>query len=149
MCMYSVTAANSRDARQSEDLVITRAPHGGSNWMTEPNKPDVAVCVRNTAVLAVQLPHEITRGASFEQSPHPDEHGDRDFLNFLDGEKERMALNRLPLLTKIRVLHLFANTPTPPIVQRAQAERDGESVGVEVTAASRLSRLTRLVGSSW
>ena len=117
--------------------------------MTEPDKLGVAVCVRNTAVLAVQLPHEITRGASFEQSPHPDEHGDRDFLNFLDGEKERIALNRLPLLTKIRVLHLFANTPTPPIVQRAQAEGDGETVGVGAPAASRFSRLTRLVGSSW
>ena len=149
MCMYSVTAANSRDARQSEDLVITRAPHGGSNWMTEPDKPRVAVCVRNTAVLAVQLPNEVTRGASFEQSPHPDEHGNRDFLNFLDGEKERIALNRLPLLTKIRVLHLFANTPTPPTVQRAQAEGDGEIVGAGAPAASRFSRLTRLVGSSW
>ena len=149
MCMYSVTAANSRDARQGEDLVITRAPHGGSNWLTEPNKPGIAVCVRNTAVLAVQLPNEITRGASFEQSPHADEHGDRDFLNFLDGEKERIALNRLPSQTKVRVLHLFANMPPPAIVDRTEAEADSEPVPAVASAGTRFSRLTRFVGSSW
>ena len=34
MCMYSVTAENSRDARQGEDLVVTQAIHGQSNWLT-------------------------------------------------------------------------------------------------------------------
>jgi hypothetical protein len=102
MCLYSVTAQNSRDARQGEDLVVTRAPHGGSNWLTEACKPHVAVCVPNTAVLGVQLPDESTRGASFEQARVPDERGNRDFLVYLDGEKERVALSSLPLMTKAR-----------------------------------------------
>jgi hypothetical protein len=110
MCMYSVTAQNSRDARQGEDLVVTRAPHGSSNWLTEAGKPNIAVCVPNTAVLGVQLSDESTRGASFEQARVPDERGDRDFLVYLDGEKERVALSSLSVTTKVRVLHLFANT---------------------------------------
>ena len=91
MCMYSVTAGNSRDARQGEDLVVTRAPHGVSNWLTESGKPNIAVCVRNTAALAVEIPNESVRGASFEQASQPDARGNRDFLNYLDGEKERVA----------------------------------------------------------
>ena len=129
--MYSVTAENSRDARQGEDLIVTRAPHGGSNWLTEAGKPDVAVCVRNTAVLAVQLPDESARGASFEQAHVPDERGNRDFLVYLDGEKERVALSSLPVMTKVRVLHLFANTPPKVVVPRVlEAEHnEGELVG--------------------
>ena len=100
MCMYSVTAENSRDAKQGEDLTVTQAPHGGSNWLTEASKPNIAVCVRNTAALAIQLPNQPVRGASFEQAQQPDDHGNRDFLNYLDGEKERVALNNLPSMTK-------------------------------------------------
>ena len=118
MCMYSVTAQNSRDARQGEDLVVTRAPHGGSNWLTEEGKPNVAVCVPYTAVLGVQLPDQSIRGASFEQARVSDERGNRDFLVYLDGEKERVALNSLPVMTKVRVLHLFANASPGVVVPR-------------------------------
>jgi hypothetical protein len=141
--MYSVTAANSRDARQGEDLVVTRAPHGGSNWLTEQGKPNVAVCVRNTAVLAVQLPDESVRGASFEQSRIPDERGNRDFLNYLDGEKERVPLGALPITTKIRVLHLYANTP-PAVVVPAVPESANEEEVVGVNGRIRRGAFSRL-----
>lgn len=139
MCMYSVTAQNSRDARQGEDLVVTRAPHGGSNWLTEAGKPNVAVCVPNTAVLGVQLPDESTRGASFEQARVPDERGNRDFLVYLDGEKERVALSSLPGMTKVRVLHLFANTSPKVVMPRVlEAEQnEGELVGAATGATLR------------
>jgi hypothetical protein len=129
MCMYSVTAGNSRDARQGEDLVVTRAPHGSSNWLTETGKPSIAVCIRNTAALAVEFPNESVRGASFEQSLQPDARGNRDFLNYLDGEQERVALNDLPRTTRIRVLHLFANAGPAPVVPPAlDAEGEGDLV---------------------
>ena len=114
MCMFSVTAENSRDARQGEDLVVSQASHGCSNWLTQAGKPGIAVCVPHTAVLAVQLPKQAVRGATFEQAKQPDKNGRQDFLNYLDGKKERVALDDLPKRTKIRVLHLFANVgPTP------------------------------------
>jgi hypothetical protein len=144
--MYSVTAQNSRDARQGEDLVVTRAPHGGSNWLTEAGKPDVAVCVRNTAVLGIQLPDESTRGASFEQARVPDERGNRDFLIYLDGEKERVALSSLPLMTKVRVLHFFANTSPQPAAPRVieAAHNEGELVGAATGATLRRGLMSRL-----
>jgi hypothetical protein len=148
MCMYSVTAENSRDARQGEDLVVTRAPHGGSNWLTEAADPKTAVCVRHTAVLAVQLSREPVRGASFEQAPFPDERGNRDFLKYLDGDNERVALNVLPVLTKVRVLHLFANS-TPPIVPvDLTPESNEELIGAGATSAGRRSRFSRFFALS-
>lgn len=146
MCMYSVTAENSRDARQGEDLVVTRAPHGGSNWLTEAGKPGIAVCVRHTAVLAVQLHGESIRGASFEQARMPDERGNRDFLIYLDGEKERVALSSLPSMTKVRVLHLFANlSPEAPARRVLEAEHnETELVGVETDATLRRGLMNRL-----
>jgi hypothetical protein len=145
--MYSVTAQNSRDARQGEDLVVTRAPHGGSNWLTEAGKPNVAVCVRNTAVLAVQLPDGSTRGASFEQARVPDEHGNRDFLVYLDGEKDRVALSSLPVMTKVRVLHLFANTSPQAAAPRVlEAEHnEGELVGGATGATLRRGLMSWLL----
>jgi hypothetical protein len=87
--------------------------------------------VRNTGV---QLPDESTRGASFEQARVPDERGSRDFLVYLDGEKERVALNSFPVTTKVRVLHLFANrsaeVAAPRLVEVEYAE--GELVGAPV-----------------
>ena len=150
MCMYSVTARNSRDARQGEDLTITQAPHGGSNWLTEAGKSNVAVCVPNTAALAVQLPNQPVRGAWFEQSRQPDDHGNRDFLNYLDGEKERVALNDLPRMTKIRVLRLFANNtgPARAIPATVNSESGGELVGAGVSGGNRRGVFSRLFGSS-
>ena len=148
MCMYSVTAQNSRDARQGEDLVVTRAPHGGSNWLTEAGKPNVAVCVPNTAVLGVQFPDESTRGASFEQARVPDERGNRDFVVYLDGERERVALSSLPVMTKVRVLHLFANRPPEMAAPRVlEAEPAGrELVGAATAATLRRALMSRLFG---
>jgi hypothetical protein len=150
MCMYSVTARNSRDARQGEDLTITQAPHGSSNWLTEAGKSNVAVCVPNTAALAVQLPNQSVRGAWFEQARHSDEHGNRDFLNYLDGEKERVALNDLPRMTKIRVLRLFANNTRPArtIPATVNSDTGGELVGAGVSAGNRPGVFSRLFGSS-
>ena len=150
MCMYSVTAGNSRDAKQGEDLVVTRAPHGGSNWLTEAGKPNVAVCVPDTAVLALQLPNQSVRGASFEQALHSDEYGNRDFLNYLDGERERVALNWLPAMTKVRVLHLFANSGRAvvvPAVLHSSAPLDSESEGAVVGAG--VSGRTRGNAFTW
>jgi hypothetical protein len=144
--MYSVTAENSRDARQGEDLVVTRAPHGSSNWLTEAGKSATAVCVRNTAVLAVQLPHESVRGASFEQAPVPDERGHRDFLKYLDGEKERVALSALPLMTKVRVLHLFANSVPEVIPTALEQEEEKDPVGAGASSAGRRRPFSRLFG---
>jgi hypothetical protein len=142
--MYSVTAENSRDARQGEDLVVTRAPHGGTNWLTEPGKSDVAVCVTNRAVLAVQLPNESVRGASFEQATQPDERGNRDFLNYLDGEKERVPLRSLPIMTKVRVLHLFANTPPAVVVPTVlESVNEEELVGAGTAGRIRRGAFTR------
>jgi hypothetical protein len=142
--MYSVTAQNSRDARQGEDLVVTRAPHGSSNWLTEPGKPKIAVCVPNTAVLGVQLPDESTRGASFEQARVPDERGNRDFLVYLDGEKERVALSSLTVMTKVRVLHLFANASREVAAPRVlEAEHnEGKLVGAATGATLRRSLMS-------
>ena len=142
MCMYSVTAQNSRDARQGEDLVVTRAPHGASNWLTEAGKPDVAVCVPHTAVLGVQLPDDSTRGALFEQARVPDECGNRDFLVYLDGEKERVALNSLIVMTKIRVLHLFANASPEPVSPRVLEAEHNQGALVEAATGATLRRLT-------
>jgi hypothetical protein len=144
--MYSVTAENSRDARQGEDLVVTRAPHGGSNWLTEVGKPATAVCVRNTAVLAVQLPAESVRGASFEQAPVPDERGHRDFLKYHDGDKERVALSALPLMTTVRVLHLFANTPPEVIPTVLEQEDEKELVGAGAAGVGLRRRFSRHFG---
>ena len=58
MCQFSAYADNTRDAVQGEDLVISQAPHGGSHWLTEPGKPDCAVCIPDSAVLAVQIPNQ-------------------------------------------------------------------------------------------
>jgi hypothetical protein len=142
--MYSVTAENSRDARQGEDLVVTRAPHGGSNWLTETGKADVAVCVPNTAALAVQLPNESVRGASFEQANVPDQRGNRDFLNYLDGEKERVPLSGLPIMTKVRVLHLFAHTPPAVVVPTVlESINEEELVGAGTPGRVRRGAFTR------
>jgi hypothetical protein len=161
MCMYSVTAQDSRDARQGEDLVVTRAPHGISNWLTEAGKSDCAVCVPDTAVLAVQLPNQPVRGASFEQAheqvPHAGAHGHHDFLNYLDGEKERVALNSLPAMTKVRVLHLFANSRRAVVVPAAldtptplSSERGGDLVeagGIDRRRHGSFSRFFRVSDS--
>ena len=146
MCMYSVTAQNSRDARQGEDLVVTRAPHGGSNWLTETVKPNVAVCVPHTAVLGVQLPDESTRGASFEQARVPDERGNRDFVVYLDGERERVALSSLPVMTKVRVLHLFANKSPEAVVPRVleTEHNEGELVGAATGTTLRRGLMRKL-----
>jgi len=147
MCMYSVTAQNSRDAKQGEDLVVTRAPHGSSNWLTETGKASIAVCVPNSAVLGVQLPDESTRGASFEQARVPDERGNRDFLVYLDGEKERVALSSLPEMTKVRVLHLFANrspeVAAPRVVEAEHNER--ETAGAATGSTLRRGLMSRLL----
>jgi hypothetical protein len=147
--MYSVTAQNSRDARQGEDLVVTRAAHGGSNWLTEAGKSNIAVCVPDTAVLAVQLPSEPVRGASFEQAKHPDERGHRDFLNYVDGEQERVPLSALPPMTKVRVLHLFANRVRAATAPAAlKPENEEELVDAIVVGAVRPSLFTRIFSRS-
>ncbi len=146
MCMYSVTAGNSRDARQGEDLVVTQASHGQSNWLTEPGKPAVAVCIPHTAVLAVQLPGQRVRGATFEQAKQADESGDRDFLNYLDGGNERLGLNRLPKSTKVRVLHLFAHKDITPVIPEsigAAVSEEEELVPAAVGSRRGFSRLFR------
>ena len=138
MCQFSATAENSRDARQGEDLTVTPAPHGGSNWLTEKGKSEVAVCIPNTGVLAVQLPNQPVRGATFEQAKLPDAAGNRDFLNFLDNG-ERVPLNSLPKKTNVRVLHLHAvnlngAAPTIPVVI-GTSESEQELVGVATGGA--------------
>jgi hypothetical protein len=145
--MYSVTAENSRDAQQGEDLKVTQASHGQSNWLTGGGKPNIAVCVPHTAVLAVQLPKQAVRGATFEQAKQPDAEGNRDFLNFLDGAKERVPLNHLPKQTKVRVLHLHAHhAPATLVIPAAIGEAEGELVGAGVSGGNR-RRLSRLFGS--
>jgi hypothetical protein len=111
--MFSVDAENSRDAKRGEDLVVTRASHGFSNWLTERGKPEIAVCVPNTASLTVQIPDQAVRGATFEMGK-PD-HTTLDAIVYIDGDKERIPLNQLPRLTKIRVLKLYSvGQPLPP-----------------------------------
>ena len=107
--------------------------------MTEEGKPNVAVCVPNTAVLGIQLRDESIRGASFEQARVPDERGNRDFVVYLDGEKERVALSSLPAMTKMRVLHLFANTSPEATAPRVlEAERnEGKLIGAATGANPR------------
>lgn len=85
-----------------------------SNWLTEPGKPDYAVCIPDSAVLAVQLPDQGVRGAFFEQRQLPDNAGNYDFLNFLDGKEEKIALNDLPLGTGVRALSLYSVRRTRP-----------------------------------
>jgi hypothetical protein len=148
MCMYSVTAQNSRDARQGEDLVVSPASHGCSNWLTEAGKPGIAVCVPHTAALAVQFPNQAVRGATFEQVDLPEVYGSGDFLNFLDGEKERVSLDDIPRQTKVRVLHLHAIAGITPLIPAAFAEANEEElVPVSVSGGSRRNRLTRFLGS--
>lgn len=112
MCEFSASAERQRDARQNEDLVISRAPHGGSNWITEPGKPDVAVCCRDTTVLAIQTPSGKTRGAKFVQKLQP-VIGVCDFVQYQDEEKELVPLNDLPLGTGIRVLLVISSEGHP------------------------------------
>lgn len=128
MCQYSATAENMRDAREGEDLVIAPAPHGTSKWLTEPGKPECAVCVPHTAVLAVQRPEsKQVRGALFEQREgRPDRDGNVDFLKYVDGPRERVALNALPLGTMARVLRNFHNggrlPEVPAVIGAAEKE---------------------------
>ena len=84
-------------------------------------------------------PDGSTQGASFEQARVPDERGNRDFLVYLDGEKERVALSSLPVTTKVRVLHLFANTSPEAAAPRVlEAEHnEGELVGAATGATLR------------
>ena len=114
MCWFSVNAENTRDAKQGENLVVTQAPHGASNWLTSPGDAGTAVCVRGNAQTAVERPDVAgVRGATFEQQSKPDEHGRRDFMNYIDGAKEKVALNDLPPDTKVRVLRIFAEREFP------------------------------------
>jgi hypothetical protein len=148
MCEYSATAANSRDARQSEDLVLTQAPHGGSSWLTEAGKPGIAVCIPNTAVLAVQLPKAEVRGATFEEIREGDANGNHDFLNFINGARERIALNSLPKQTKVRILHLQAAHlgAMAPVIPATigSAETDSDELVSVGMPGSRRNRRTRL-----
>ena len=83
-------------------------------------------------------PDGSTQRASFEQARVPDERGNRDFLVYLDGERERVALSSLPVMTKVRVLHLFANTPPKVVVPGVEAaHNEGELVGAATGATPR------------
>ena len=68
MCMYSVTADNSRDAEQGEDLVLTRAPHGISNWLTEAGKSIAPFAYRIRPFWQSSFRINCSSGASFEQA---------------------------------------------------------------------------------
>jgi hypothetical protein len=155
MCQFSATAENTRDARKGEDLVVSRAPHGASHWLTEPRKPGCAVCIPNAAVLAVQIPNGAVRGAHFEQrKQHVSGHFD--FLNFLDGEKESVPLDELRLGTGVRVLQLESvGRPVVPRVPAAisstvhdavESEEDEENL-VPVGVAGRSHRLRERLSS--
>jgi hypothetical protein len=109
MCQYSATAENMRDATRGEDLVVTPAPHGSGNWLTAPNNPDCAVCVPHSAILGVRLPGCKRRRASFRQLPGEHMFEDKDFLRFVDGDREMIALNDLPRGTAAHVDMLFYN----------------------------------------
>lgn len=161
MCQFSATADNQRDARQGEDLRVTKAPHGGSNWLTSVGKTNCAVCIPNTAVLAVQLPDQQTRGCNFQHTPGGD------FLKFLDGKQERISLNKLALGSGVRVLtlHAVSDAKTPAIptavstTQHTAApypgmpvEAEGELVTVDAGSGNsggnrigRRNRLTRFI----
>jgi hypothetical protein len=156
MCMFSATAENQRDARVGEDLVVSRAPHGVSKWLTAPGVPDCAVCNPDTAILAIQVPGGTVRGASFRNLEKPVD-GNFDFLEYLDGGKERVALNNMPLGTNVRVLSLAAarNIPAPPIPavigKRTAAQEPemepaavGEIRGLGGNRSTRRNPLTRL-----
>ncbi len=114
MCQYFIDAGNTRDARQGEDLVVSRALHGRSNWLTVPGSGACAVCIPSAAILAVQLSGKMTRGVRFVHNPQPVQ-GHYDFLQFLDGDQERVALDNMPLGTGVRVLMLFGGVKMPGI----------------------------------
>jgi hypothetical protein len=134
MCQFSALAENTRDARQGEDLVVSMAPHASSHWLTEPGKPDVAVCIPHDAPLALQIAGSSeVRGGRFEHR------GNVDSVVYLDGAKERVALNNIPCGSKARVLALSAHTPLAQVPAVASiparttvGEQDGEPVPVEV-----------------
>ncbi|HVO29064.1 MAG TPA: hypothetical protein VMT81_03725 [Candidatus Paceibacterota bacterium] len=140
MCQYSTNERNTRDARQNEDLTITCAPHGGSNWLTEPGKPDIAVCIPNKAPLAVQVSgSDEIRGANFKQSDQPI-NGDYDFLVFLNpnGENEIVALNNLPCGTMVRVLALYPpESPRPNTDTSTHATQTAATVNATPALAHR------------
>ncbi len=119
MCAFSATTENTRDARRGETLVVSPAPHGVSNakWLTESGKPGIAVCVPPGAVLSIQKPgKKEVRGATFEQAKNQ-----QDFLNFLDGKKERMALNDVPSGTMITLLQYAPiATPATPVAEQGE-----------------------------
>jgi hypothetical protein len=114
MCKASEYAENTRDARNNEDLVATRAPFGIETWLTEPGKPECAVCIQNTALLAVQTPNGPVRGANFVQRSYADMAGNYDFVRFLDGERELLAVNYLPEGSGVRVVSTFWVSPSIP-----------------------------------
>jgi hypothetical protein len=147
MCEFSASAERQRDARQNEDLVVSRAPHGGSNWITEPGKPDIAVCCRDTTVLAIQTPSGKTRGAKFVHKLRP-MIGAYDFVQYQDDGKELVPLNDLPLGTGIRVLLVISSEgqamptvpETIPSTRQEPADNGTEGELVAVGASSRRSR---------
>src|SRR5215469_13600565 len=87
-----------------------------------------------------QVRNESTRGASFEQARVPGERGYRDFLVYLDGEKERVALTSLPVMTKVRVLHLFANASPEAVAPRVLEAEHNEGTLVEAATGATLRR---------
>jgi hypothetical protein len=113
--MYSAVAEHTRDAIQGEDLVVSPAPHGCSNWLTSSGKSHVAVCIPNKAALAVQQAgSDRVRGANFVHLQNPDK-GHYDFLDYIDGNRARVALDRLPRDTKVRVLCLRPSINPDPL----------------------------------
>jgi hypothetical protein len=156
MCMYSAAAEHTRDAIQGEDLVVSPAPHGCSNWLTSSGKSHIAVCIPNKAALAVQQTgSDRVRGANFVHLREPID-GHYDYLDYIDGNRERVALDNLPRDTKFRVLCLRPSVNPNPVPAHTtaagaatpnQTADEGELVlGGASTGVARRSIVRRMFG---
>lgn len=131
MCGFSATAENSRSAQRGELLIVTQSPHSGwgalppVNWVTEPGKPNIAVCLLGGTTLAIECPGQPVRGAIFEEIEESTENRSHtDFLVFEDNG-ERMSINQAPVGTSITPLVIPEKTQqdvSPDISGAVQGE---------------------------
>ena len=148
MCYYSVEAGKSRDAALGDVLEVRRQP-SEANWLVDPNKPRIAVCLKTGAMVKLEMPVELQERlfvgsgaiASFYQAcPSWADAGHsrkrRDVFEFANGET--ISLRDLP--EKVRLEVRSTNRPGD--------ERDGclhkENVGEkELVAADAIFREKR------
>ena len=116
MCQFSSDAKNSRESREGESLIVTESPHQGLHWVTEPGLPNIAVCIFDKTILAVEVAPGLIRGARFEVEPTVP-HYQSDRVVWLDKDGGSLHLNRLPLGASVHIIKKPVPTEDRPVIE--------------------------------